>query len=128
MKIFYTLLFLVLLPALSQAQFKPAYNANITLNQNSRMGIQRSTDAINRYSDLVSATVRTSSADTILASAPDTMKYNMYGDLLDDNPLYNPKSSLGMIALRVTLANTSTFLIDRYIFNYEFSFDHSWQS
>ena len=49
------------------------------------------------------------------------MKYNMYGDLRDDNPLYNPKSSLGMVVLRVTLANVSTFAIDRYIFNYEFS-------
>lgn len=47
--------------------------------------------------------------------------YNMYGDLLNDNPLYNPKSSLWMVALKVTLANASTFAIDRYIFNYEFS-------
>ena len=51
----------------------------------------------------------------------DSTKYNMYGQLLNDDPLYNPKSSLGMTALRVTLSNVSTFLIDRYIFNYDFS-------
>jgi hypothetical protein len=45
----------------------------------------------------------------------------MYGDLRDDNPLYNEKSSLGMVVFRVTMANVSTFLIDRYIFNYDFS-------
>ena len=49
------------------------------------------------------------------------MKYNKYGDLSDDNLLHNEKSSPWMVALGVTLANVSTFLIDRYIFDYEFS-------
>jgi hypothetical protein len=51
----------------------------------------------------------------------DTMRYNMYGDLQDDSPLYNEKSSLLMVGFRVTLANVTTLLIDRYIFNYDFS-------
>lgn len=60
-----------------------------------------------------------STADKL--SISDTMKYNMYGDLLNDDPLYNPKSSLAMVALRVTLANVTTLGIDHYIFNYDFS-------
>jgi len=52
---------------------------------------------------------------------PDTMKYNMYGDLLNDDPLYNPRSSIAMVILRVTLANVTTLAIDRYVFNYDFS-------
>jgi hypothetical protein len=76
---------------------------------------------INRYSDLIPNTYKTSFLEVIKTSPPDTMKYNMYGDLLNDNPFYNPKSSVAMVAFRVTMANVSTFLIDRYIFNYEFS-------
>jgi len=76
---------------------------------------------INRYSDLVPNPNQTAIPNTINSSLTDTMKYNMYGDLRNDNPMYNKKSSLWMVALRVTLANVSTFLIDRYIFNYDFS-------
>ncbi|MFA6235022.1 MAG: DUF3943 domain-containing protein, partial [Bacteroidota bacterium] len=50
----------------------------------------------------------------------DSARVNMYGDLRNDNPEYNPKSSVGMVALRVTLANVSTWAIDRFIFNYDF--------
>ena len=91
-------------------------------------------DKINRYHDpvanpnktsspgtintsLTDTSNKTSSPDTINTSLTDTMKYNMYGDLLNDNPVYNERSSLGMVALRVTFANVSTLLIDRYIFN-----------
>ena len=121
MKIIYTLILLVFFSMLIQAQFKPAYEGKIFLDQNTWMNRQISTSEINRYSDLVSHPNITSFPDTINTSLNDTMKYNMYGDLLNDNPLYNPKSSWWMVALRVTLANVSTFLIDRYVFNYDFS-------
>lgn len=124
----YFLFTLFLIPILLHAQFKPAYERKILLNQNAwlslpagQAGRQISKSEINRYSDLVLNPNKVSFPDTNKSSSPDTMKYNMYGDLRDDNPLYNPKSSLGMVVLRVTLANTTTFLIDRYIFNYEFS-------
>jgi len=51
----------------------------------------------------------------------DSIKYNMYGDLLDDNPLYEHKSPVWLAALRVTFANVSTWAIDRYVFNYDFA-------
>ncbi|MCX6168436.1 MAG: DUF3943 domain-containing protein [Ignavibacteriales bacterium] len=121
MKIIYALVLLVLFSSLLQAQFKPVYENKIFLDQNAWLNRQISNNEINRYSALVSHTNNTSFPDTINTSLTDTMKYNMYGDLLNDNPLYNPKSSLGMVVLRVSLANVSTFVIDRYIFNYEFS-------
>lgn len=132
MKIVYTLVFWVLVSTLNQAQFKSALGNKIFLNQNTWLslptglaGQQMSMNDINRHSDLVADTNKISIRDTIKTSnktsTPDTMKYNMYGDLLNDNPLYNPKFSLLMVALRVTLSNVSTFLIDRYILNESFS-------
>jgi hypothetical protein len=121
MKILYTLVLFVLFSTLHQAQIKPAYEGKIFLDQNTWMNRQISTSEINRYSDLVAHPNNTSFPDTINTSLNDTMKYNMYGDLRDDNPLYNKKSSLGMVVFRVTMANATTFLIDRYVFNYEFS-------
>ena len=63
----------------------------------------------------------TTPVDSINKVLKDTLKYNMYGDLLDDNPAYNQKSSIGMVALRVSLANLTTNLVDQYLFKYDFS-------
>ncbi len=115
------LLFLFLVSMSLQAQFKPTFYKKTSLNQNMWSTGQISMNQINRYSDLVSNSNKTSFPDTINTSLTDTLKYNMYGDLLNDNPEYNERSSLWMVALRVTLANVSTLLIDRYIFNYDFS-------
>lgn len=121
MKNVYFLFSLFLVPLLLQAQFKPTFENKTLLNQNTWLSRQISKSEISRYSDLVPNPNETSFPDTTISSLTDTMKYNMYGDLRDDNPLYNKKSSLGMVVFRVTMANFSTFAIDRYIFNYEFS-------
>ncbi len=114
--------FLLIIVSISiQAQFKPAFDMNISLKKTILASPQISMNGINRYSDLIPNTNKTSSLYNSDGSSPDSTKYNMYGDLLDDNPLYNEKSSLLMVVFRVTMANLSTFLIDRYIFNYEFS-------
>ena len=115
------LLFLFLVSISLQAQFKPTFYKKTSLNQNMWSARQISMNQINRYSDLVSDPIKTSFPKTFNVSLMDTMKYNMYGDLLNDNPLYNEKSSLWMVVFRVTMSNISTFLIDRYIFNYNFS-------
>jgi hypothetical protein len=89
----------------------------------------RYVDKINRYHNSTANphktsnidTVHTSMTDTINTSLTDTMKYNMYGDLLNDNPLYNERSPWWMVVLRVTLANVTTNLVDRFIFNYDYS-------
>jgi hypothetical protein len=67
--------------------------------------------------------VRYASTDPVRVryAAEDSMKYNMYGDLREDDPLYNSTSSLGVSVMRVTLANATTLLIDRYLLNFDFS-------
>ncbi|MCX6150303.1 MAG: DUF3943 domain-containing protein [Ignavibacteriales bacterium] len=130
MKIIWSLVFLVSFSTIYQAQFKPAFDKKIPQNQNMWLSQYLPINRSNHFSDSVvnmdknkslPDTTKTALTDTINTSLTDTLKYNMYGDLLNDNPEYNKKSSLGMVALRVTLANLSTFLIDRYIFNYNFS-------
>ena len=119
---------LILVPVIIQAQFKTAFDNKLSLNQNSWLSKvsgqsdrQTPSNEINRYSELVPSRNYISFQDSVNTSSPDSMKYNMYGDLRNDNPLYNKKSSIAMVALRVSMANLSTFLIDRYIFNYPFS-------
>jgi len=119
-KIFLFSLFF-LIPTLLQAQFKPLYQENTFLNQSKWSNRQISKSTINRYSNLTLNPHRTTLFESNDNPELDTTKYNMYGDLLNDNPLYNEKSSPWMVVFRVTMSNISTFLIDRYIFNYEFS-------
>lgn len=121
MKIIYFFFYLFLVPLLLHGQFKPAYEKKISPIQDTWINRQIPINEINRYSDLVSNPNKTVFLDTITTASPDTIKYNMYGDLLNDNPLYNEKSPVWMVALRVTLSNVSTWAIDRYIFNYDFS-------
>jgi hypothetical protein len=46
---------------------------------------------------------------------------NKYGDLLNDDPRYNPKYPLLIPAGRVVLADVTNWAMDRYIFNYDWS-------
>lgn len=165
MKTIYALVYLVLFSALIQAQYKPVFEDNISLNKTNWLSRQISMNRINRYSDSVINpnktapqnninnsltdtikynkyvdkinryhnsdpnphktsnidTVHTSMTDTINTSLTDTLKYNMYGDLLNDNPVYNERSPWWMVVIRVTLANVTTNLVDRFIFNYDYS-------
>lgn len=121
MKPFYIFILFVLSASIYQAQFRSAVVKKVLLNKNTWLSQQISPNEIDRYSDMVSNHGDAYSTDTIRTSSSDTMKYNMYGDLRVDNPAFNVKSSIGMVAIRVTLANVTTFAIDRYIFNYDFS-------
>ena len=60
-----------------------------------------------------------------LAPAPvaqvDTPRFNMYGDLREDNPVYNPKSPLWICGVRVVASNILTWASDRIIFNADFA-------
>ena len=64
-----------------------------------------------------------SDSGTALAkSAPrDTVRYNMYGNLRDDNPEYSPKSPWWACAIRVTMNNVVTWAADRYILNADYA-------
>lgn len=46
---------------------------------------------------------------------------NVYGDLLNDDPLYNKKYRAWIPASRVLIANASLLALDRYVFNFDFS-------
>jgi hypothetical protein len=136
MKNVYFLCFLSLISISIHAQIKPAFDEKISINKSDRLslptglaGQQIYKNVINRYSDLVPNHNRTSFTDTINTSLTDTMMYNMYGDLLNDNPLYNKKASLWAVALGVTMTNATILAIDRYIFKYPFSYVgfNSWE-
>jgi len=96
-------------------------NNSVMANQNTKPRYTDNVKELNRYSDLLPSQRYSLLVDTIKTQTTDSMKYNMYGDLRNDDPLYIEKASIGMVVFRLTLANITTFLIDRYIFNYEFS-------
>ena len=52
--------------------------------------------------------------------ADDTAKYNMYGDLRNDDPGYYTPAPIWLTAARVTLTNATTWAVDRFVFNYDF--------
>ena len=54
-------------------------------------------------------------------SAGDTVTYNKYGDLRNDDTELNKTYPWLIAALKVTGANVFTFAVDRYLFNYDFS-------
>jgi hypothetical protein len=153
MKVISTLLVLILVSTINQAQYKPISVSKIAFREKpaDTMSYSRYVYNVNRYRDTeVSGEEKNSEAgaktlplenvsqgnyttesdstsaeiiysDTINTALTDTMKYNMYGDLLNDNLEYNPKSSIGMVVLRVSLANLTTNLVDHYGFAYDFS-------
>src|SRR5437868_1684404 len=57
--------------------------------------------------------------------AKDTTLYNHYGDLLNDNPLYEKKYSPLIPAMQVIGVNVAIHYIDRYILNYDWSYVNS---
>jgi hypothetical protein len=56
------------------------------------------------------------------STSGDTVRYNMYGDLRNDNPEYNQKSPWWLCAIRVVGNNVVTWASDRIIFNADFSY------
>jgi Domain of unknown function (DUF3943) len=56
-----------------------------------------------------------------LSTRVDTVRYNMYGDLRDDNPLYNQKSPWWFCGLRVVMTNVFTWAFDRYILDADYA-------
>src|SRR4051812_47511818 len=79
-------------------------------------------------SDIESAPFKSSLALT--PSIGDSFKYNMYGQLRNDDLGLNPKSPWYMPAIKVFGANLFTFSIDRYLLDADFSVIgfNSWSS
>jgi hypothetical protein len=97
------------------------YKKNREENQNTGFGRKISKSELSRDSDPVSNPDEPSSPNVTDRSATDSKKYNMYGDLRNDNPAYHKKSPLWAVALKVTMSNVTTWLADRYVFNYDFA-------
>jgi hypothetical protein len=51
----------------------------------------------------------------------DIAKFNMYGDLLNDNPEYNPKKPLWRPLIGIIASNVTTNLMDTYVLKLDFS-------
>ena len=51
----------------------------------------------------------------------DSTKFDMFGNLLTDDPIYNKKSPLWVPISGVLQANTLLVLMNRYLFNYDFA-------
>jgi hypothetical protein len=110
MKIVYIVVFSVLFSTLLQAQtagtkvsfglstgkYRQPYNRDLSLSSDSSSASPQSTPG-------------------------DTVQYNMYGMLRDDNPEYNQKSPLWSCALRVVLTNGVTWAFDRYVFDADYA-------
>jgi hypothetical protein len=61
------------------------------------------------------------STKTPKVSYRDSTVSNIYGDLLDDDPIANPKSPFWVPILGIIASNTATWVIDRYISNEDYA-------
>jgi len=121
MKYLYFFSLLCLFSVSIKAQFKLMLYNKISLNQDIELRPQLSKTSISNAFDLVPNQNKALFGDTINTSLSDTMKYNMYGDLLNDNPAYNQKLPLWRSVVGVISDNFFTNLIDTYILKVEFT-------
>ncbi len=61
------------------------------------------------------------SSDTIKKNDSPNNGYNKYGDLLQDDPLYNPKSPAWIPALRVLSADLFNWSVARYVYQFDWA-------
>jgi len=60
-------------------------------------------------------TTKTTFPAIVNTSSKDSTKYNMYGDLRDDNPEYNPRRSIWRPVESIVMTNIVTNLVDHYL-------------
>lgn len=58
-----------------------------------------------------------SAADTL----PQHLAHNMYGDLLNDDPVYNPKTAWWKVSARVLSTNVFNWAVARYVYKFEWA-------
>lgn len=58
---------------------------------------------------------------TIYDTSVDYRPKNTYGDLLDDDPLYNPKYKWHVPAIKVAISNVVSWASSKYLFKYEWA-------
>ena len=103
------------------AQQKLVLERQIQLNQNTWLNPRMSSDEIRRYPDLGSNPDYASFPDTVKISSKDTVKYNMYGGLLNDDPVYNKRDPFWKPLLKITLENALLNLFDHYVMHFDWA-------
>jgi hypothetical protein len=121
MKILYALFFSLLISASLHAQNNFVLEGKIPLDQSTWLSRQISLNEINRYPDLASNPNETLFPDTINTPLTDTMKYNMYGDLLNDDPTYSKRAPLWNPILKITIQNVLLNLVDHYVMRFDWA-------
>jgi hypothetical protein len=121
MKILYALFFLLLISASLHAQNSLVFEKQVQLNHNPWLSPQVSLDKIHRYPGMVSNSDEALFRDTINAPMMDTTKYNMYGGLLNDDPVYNKRAPLWQPIMKITLENALINLVDHYIIRFDWA-------
>jgi hypothetical protein len=83
---------------------------------------------INSHADSVIKENTASSTDTTNSLAPDSMKYNMYGGLLNDDPIYNKKLPIWKPVIQIVIQEVLLNLVDHYVMHFDWATVgfHSW--
>ncbi|MDR3628645.1 MAG: DUF3943 domain-containing protein [Ignavibacteriaceae bacterium] len=128
MRIFYLLILSLFISATFYAQNNFVFEKKIPLIQDTWLNRQISGNEINNYPDLIPVANESSFPDTINTSLTDTMKYNMYGDLLNDDPNYTKRSPIWKPAVQIVIQEVLLNLVDHYVMHFDWATVgfHSW--
>ncbi|MGA7722006.1 MAG: DUF3943 domain-containing protein [Ignavibacteriaceae bacterium] len=121
MKLLNILFFLLLISGLIQAQSNSVPENKMPLIQDAWLSRQLPDEGITNYSFPELNQNEILFPDNIHTLSQDTLKYNMYGYLLNDNPEYNNMEPLWTPVIGVIAANAFTNLLDTYILKYDWS-------
>jgi hypothetical protein len=113
MKKTYLLVIFFLLSTLLKAQ-NVDFDKKITLNQHS------GTTQYIHFKDLKLDADSNTTSEPVKLHYTDSLTHNMYGDLLNDDPQYNPKSPLWRPIIGVVIGNFVTCAFNRYILNSDY--------
>lgn len=136
-------MFSVFLVSISlHAQFKPVYDKTTSLNENILVNSRISPEGVYHYSEFFTYSKKASLPDTNESLSPDnnktdtakssfpaitesssqdSMKYNMYGDLMDDDPNYTRKSPIWKPVVQIVIQEVLLNLVDHYIMHFDWA-------